>query len=115
MPRGRRRKIEVPTDIQLEFCLGDTADIERRRKEREAREEREQQEHEERERFERFQTERTEEIEREETEEGRTEKRARTDTDTHVESSQSRKKKGQMKSIFLSDSYEETIVKFVKQ
>ena len=39
----------------------------------------------------------------------------RTDTDTDVESPQSRQKKGQMKSIFLSDSDEETIVEFVKQ
>ena len=32
MPRGRRRKIEVPTDTQPQFELGDTAeDIERRR------------------------------------------------------------------------------------
>ena len=37
-----------------------------------------------------------------------------TDTDTDVESTQSRQKKGQMKSIFLSDS-EEAIMKFVKQ
>ena len=35
--------------------------------------------------------------------------------DTDVESTQSRKKKGQMKSIFLSDSDEEAIVEFVKQ
>ena len=42
MPRGRRRKIEVPTgDTQPQFKLGDTAeDIERRRREREEREER---------------------------------------------------------------------------
>ena len=42
MPRGRRRKIEVPTgDTQPQFELGDTAaDIERRRK-REDRDERE--------------------------------------------------------------------------
>ena len=39
----------------------------------------------------------------------------RTDTDTDVESTQSRQKKSQMKSIFLSDSDEEAIVKFVKQ
>ena len=33
MPRGRRRKIEVPTDTQPQFELGDTAeDIERRRR-----------------------------------------------------------------------------------
>ena len=40
MPRGRRRKIEVPTgDTQPQFELGDTAaDIERRRREREERE-----------------------------------------------------------------------------
>ena len=39
----------------------------------------------------------------------------RTDTDTDVESTQSRQKKGQMKSVFLSDSDEEVIVQFVKQ
>ena len=39
----------------------------------------------------------------------------RTDTDTDVESIQSRQTKGQMKSIFLSDSDEEAIVEFVKQ
>ena len=39
----------------------------------------------------------------------------RTDTDTDVESTQSRQKEGQMKSIFLSDSDEEAIVEFVKQ
>ena len=38
-----------------------------------------------------------------------------TDMDTYVESTQSRQKKGQMKSIFLSDSDEEAIVEFVKQ
>ena len=42
MPRGRRRKIEVPTVTQPQFELGDTAeDIERRRGEREERGERE--------------------------------------------------------------------------
>ena len=35
--------------------------------------------------------------------------------DTDVESTQSRKKKRQIKFIFLSDSDEEAIVKFVKQ
>ena len=54
------------------------------------------------------------EREREESPE-RGEKRVRTDTDTDVESTQSRQKKGQMKSIFLSDSDEEAIVEFVKQ
>ena len=35
MQRGRRRKIEIPTDTQPQFELGDTAeDIERRRRER---------------------------------------------------------------------------------
>ena len=103
MPRGRRRKIEVhvPTDTQPEFELGDTAaDIERRRQEREEREERET--------LERLQTERTEEMKREETGEGRTEKRARTEID--VESTHSRQKKEQIKSIFLSDSDEEAII-----
>ena len=45
MPRGRRRKIEVPIDTQLRFELGDTADdIERRRREMKEREKRERQE-----------------------------------------------------------------------
>ena len=35
--------------------------------------------------------------------------------DTHPECTQYRQKKGQMKSIFLSDSDEEAIVDFVKQ
>ena len=35
--------------------------------------------------------------------------------DTDVESTQSRKNKGQMKSNFLTDSDEEAIVEFVKQ
>ena len=52
--------------------------------------------------------------EREESPE-RGEKSVRSDTDTDVESTQSRQKKGQMKSIFLSDSDEEAIVEFVKQ
>ena len=105
MPWGRRRKIEVPTDTQPQFELGDTAeDIERRRREREKRDERERRE----------QEERMERERREESQE-RGEKRARTDTDTVVESTQSRQKKGQMKSIFLSDSDEEAIVEFVKQ
>ena len=48
MPRGRRRKTEVPTDTQPQFeLLRDTAeDIERRRREREERERREQEERE---------------------------------------------------------------------
>ena len=37
-----------------------------------------------------------------------------TDTDTDVESTQYRQKKGQMKSIFLSDSDEEAIMEFIK-
>ena len=50
MPRGRR-KIEVPTDTQSLFELGDTAkDIERRRREREERGQREGREQEERDR-----------------------------------------------------------------
>ena len=37
--KGPKRKIEVPTDTQPQFELGDTAgDIERRRREREERE-----------------------------------------------------------------------------
>ena len=51
MPRGRKRKIEVPTDTQPHFELGDTAeDIERRRRERVEREKRVRREMEERER-----------------------------------------------------------------
>ena len=51
MPRGRRRKIEVPTDTQPQFELGDTAEyIERKRREREEREEIERIEQEERDR-----------------------------------------------------------------
>ena len=49
------------------------------------------------------------EREREESPEGG-EKRVPIDTDTDVESTQSRQKKGQMKSIFLSDSDEEAIM-----
>ena len=42
MPSGRRRKIEVPTDSQPQFELGDTAeDIDRKRGDREEREQRE--------------------------------------------------------------------------
>ena len=104
MPRGRRRKIEVPRDTQPQFELGDTAeDIERRRREREERDERERIEQEERDR------------ERREESQERGKTRVRTDMDTDVESTQSRQKKGQMKSIFLSDSDEEAIMEFVKQ
>ena len=107
MSRGRRRKNEVPTDTQPQFELGDTAeDIERRRREREERDERETIEQDERDR------ERMERERREETQE-RGKKGARTDTD--VESTQSRQTKGQMKSIFLSDSDEEAIMEFLKQ
>ena len=43
MPRGRRRKVEVPTDTQPQFELGDTAeDIDKRRREREERDGREE-------------------------------------------------------------------------
>ena len=51
MPRGRRRKIEIPTgDTQPQFEFGDTAvDIERRR-DREERDERERREKERRDR-----------------------------------------------------------------
>ena len=42
-------------------------------------------------------------------------KRAQTDTNTYIESTQSRQKKGQMLSIFLSDLDEEAIVGLVKQ
>ena len=108
MPRARRRKIEVPTDTQPQFELGDTAEDIERRREREERDERERGEN----------TRRGTERGWREREEGRGqekgEKRVRTDTDTDVESIQSRQKKGQMKSIFLSDSDEEAIVEFVK-
>ena len=62
MPRGRRRKIEIPTeDTQPQFELGDTAvGIERRRQEREERDEREWIEQEERDRWTGRQTERME-------------------------------------------------------
>ena len=41
MQKGRRRKIEVPTNTQPKFDLGDSAeDIERRRREREEMDER---------------------------------------------------------------------------
>ena len=108
MPRSRRRKIEVPTDTQPQLESGDIAEDIERRREREERDERERTEQEERDRG---------GIEREKREESqeRGEKRARTDMDTDVESTPSRRKKGQMKSIFLSDSDEEAIVEFVKQ
>ena len=64
----------------------------------------------ERERLERERIQGTKQME--ETEET-TEKRPHTGTD--VEFIQSRQRKGQMKSIFLSNSDEEAIVKFVKQ
>ena len=52
--KHRRRKIELPTDTQPQFELGDTAeDIERRRREREEREEKERREMQERWRTER--------------------------------------------------------------
>ena len=68
--------------------------------EREETDERERREQEERDR------ERMEREGREEEERG--DKRARTDMDTDVESTQSRQKKGQMKCIFLSDSDKES-------
>ena len=82
MQRARRRKIEVPTDTQPQYELGDTAeDIERRR-----------------ERDERERTGREGQREDDEREEGREPgKGARTDMATDVESTQSRQK-GQMKS-----------------
>ena len=54
-------------------------------------------------------------MEREGREPGKKREEIGTDTDTDVESTQSRQKNGQMKSIFLSDSDEEAIVEFVKQ
>ena len=56
MPRSRRRKIEIPTDTQPQFELGDTAeDIERGKGERQEGDEREgiEQEQRDRERIER--------------------------------------------------------------
>ena len=53
--------------------------------------------------------------ERREESQERGEKRARTDTDTDVETTQIRQKKGQMKSIFLRDSDQEAIVEFINQ
>ena len=46
---------------------------------------------------------------------GRGEKQPRTDTDSDPECTQSRQNKGQIKSIFLSDSDGEAIVDFVVQ
>ena len=65
MPRGRRRKIEVPADSQSQFELRGTAEDIERRRERVGREERERQEQVEREseRLERERTEGTEQIE----------------------------------------------------
>ena len=40
MPRGRRRKIEVPTDTRPHLELRDTAQVIERRREREERDER---------------------------------------------------------------------------
>ena len=45
----------------------------------------------------------------------RGETRVQIDTDTDVESTQSKQNKDQMKSIFLTDSDEEAIVEFIKQ
>ena len=49
------------------------------------------------------------ERERREESQERGEKRVRSDTDTDVESTQSRQKKGQMKSIFLEEQQEESL------
>ena len=62
---------------------------------------------------ERLERERIEQTEQMEETDERTEKRAQTDTNNDVESSQSRLKKGKMKSIFLSDFDEEAIMEFV--
>ena len=94
MPRCRIRKIDEPTDTQPQFELGDTAeDIERRRREREERDERERIAQEE------MHSERMEREGREESQERG--ERVRTDMDPDVESTHSRQKKVQMKSIFL--------------
>ena len=53
------------------------------------------------------------ERERREESQERGEKRAQTDMDTDVESTQSRQKKGQIKSIFLNDSDKEAILEFI--
>ena len=78
------------------------------------RQQRERQEQEERGR-ERLARERTDRTKQTEETEGRGEKRPPTDTDREPECTQSRQKKGQMKSIFLSDSDEEAFVDFIKQ
>ena len=114
MPRHARRKIEVPTNTQSQFELGDTADdTERRSRERGERGEREERDGGEREGREmeerggRVETETIEVTEETEEIEERGEKRPTTDTDTDPECTQSRQKKGQMKSIFLRDSDED--------
>ena len=87
MTRGRNRKVEVPTDTQLQFELGDTTeDIEKRRREREEKDERERIEQEERD------GERRESERRGDSEE-RPDKRARTDMDADVKSTHSRQGK----------------------
>ena len=50
MPKGRRKKIKVPTDSQPQFELGNTSEDIKRRRERQERKERERQEQEERDR-----------------------------------------------------------------
>ena len=105
MPRCRIRKIDEPTDTQPQFELGDTAeDIERRRRERDERERIAQEE---------MHSERMEREGREESQERG--ERVQTDMDPDVESTHSRQKKVQMKSIFFTDSDEEAIMEFIKQ
>ena len=109
MPRAEGERLKY--QLTLNHKLGDTAeDIERRKREREERDERERERREQEERD----RDRIERERREESQE-RGEKRTQTDMDTDLESTQSRQKKGQMKSIFLSDSDEEAIVEFIKQ
>ena len=105
---AKGQKIKVPTDTQPQFELGDTAEDTERRRGREKRGMRERKEEDERDR-------KMMEREKREVSEERGEKRVQTNTDTDVESIQSRQKKGQMKSIFLSCSDEEAILEFVKQ
>ena len=102
MSSGRRRKSE---DSQPQF---------EKKRERGETEEREKQEQDERD-GERLERERIEETKHMEENGESTEMRPQTDIDTDVEQTQSRREKGQMKSIFLSDSEEEAIVEFVKQ
>ena len=114
MRRGRRRKIEVPTDSQPQFELGDTTEAIETRREKERLERRRQGKN------------RRGGRQRGQKERGwkgpsswkrlrKGEKSDLAQTDTDVESTQPTQKKGQMKSNFLGDSDEKAIVEFIKQ